>query len=120
MNVTFDALPWHDAQLLEILIDRRRPGECDEVRLQVVWPQGDHVTLLFRDCYAMTATMNFGVIADERVAAASEITEDPGLTSIRERWHRLGVPLDQLRCYRIETASTASVIQIYAKQFEIS
>jgi hypothetical protein len=75
MNVTFDALPWHDAQLLEILIDRRRPGECDEV---------------------------------------------PGLTSIRERWHRLGVPLDQLRCYRIETASTASVIQIYAKQFEIS
>jgi hypothetical protein len=119
MTGSFDSLPWHDAELLELSIDRRRPGARDEVRLQVVWPDGGEATLLFRDCYAMTAEMNFGVIAEERIAGASLIDDDPGLTSIRDRWKQLGASLDVLRCYRLETSSTSSVIRIYAKQFEV-
>jgi hypothetical protein len=118
MNDIFDSLPWHDAQLLELSVDRRCAGECDEVRLRVAWPLGDEATLLFRDCYGMSAEMNFGVIAEERIASASMIGDDPGLTSIRDRWKPLGVWLEALCCYRLETASTASVIRIYAKRFE--
>lgn len=88
MNDIFDSLPWHDAELLELSVDRRNAGACDEVRLRVAWPRGDEATLLFRDCYAMTAEMNFGVIAEERIASASLIEDDPGLTSIRDRWKR--------------------------------
>lgn len=120
MNDTFTSLPWHDAELQELLIDRRNAGERDEVRLRVAWPQGDEVTLLFRDCYAITADMNFGVIAEERIASASLVHDDPGLTSIRDRWKSFGVSLEMLRCYRLETSSTASVIRIYAKQFEVA
>ena len=74
---------------------------------------------MFRDCYAMTADMNFGIIATERIGSARLIDDDPGLTSIRECWKPLGVSLELLRCYRIEMSSTASVIRIYAKQFEV-
>ena len=120
MTVSFDSLPWHDAELLEVSIDRRSPGARDEVRLQVVWPDGGEATLLFRDCYAMTAEMNFGVIAEERIASGSLLEDDPGLSSIRDRWKPLGVSLDMLHCYRLETSSTSSVIRIYAKQFEVA
>ena len=120
MNDTFNSLPWHDAELLELRVDRRSAAERDEVRLRVAWPQGDEATLLFRDCYAMTAKMNFGVIAEERIAGASLIDDDSGLISIRDRWKPLGVSLEMLRCYRLETSSTSSVIRIYAKQFEVA
>lgn len=119
MNGSFDALPWHDAVLLWICIDRRNAGERDEVRFRVRWPHGDEVLLLFRDCYAMTAEMNFGVIAEEAIASAELIESDPALASIRERWKSIGVSLEELRCYAIRMASTSSVIKIYAKQFEM-
>lgn len=119
MNADFDSLPWHDAELLELLVDRRHAGECDEVRLRVVWPQSGEASLVFRNCYAMTADMCFGIIATERIDCASLVKDDPGLTSIRDRWKSLGVPLELLDCYRIQMSSTGSVIQIYATQFEV-
>ena len=67
------------------LVDRRYARDRDEGRLRVAWPRGDEATLLFRDCYAMTAEMNFGVIAEERIVSASLIDDDPVLTSIRDR-----------------------------------
>lgn len=120
MSHVFNSLPWHDAELLELAVDRRNARERDEVRLRVVWPQGEQATLFFCDCYAMTAELKFGVIADERIAIASLIDDDPDLISIRSRWKPLGVSLDVLRCYRLEMSSTSSVIRIYAKRFEVA
>lgn len=120
MNEKFSSLPWHDAELRELLIDRRNAGERDEVQVRVAWPHGGEAMLLFRDCYAMTAEMNFGVIAEERIASAAVIDDDPGLRSIQDRWKPLGVSLEGLRCYRLETSSTCSVIKIFAKKFEIA
>jgi hypothetical protein len=119
MNDIFSSLPWHDAELLELSVDRRNAGEHDEVRIRVAWPEGDEATLLFGDCYAMSAEMNFGIIAEEGIASAVMVEDDPGLISVRDRWRPLGVSLNALRCYRIETSSTASVLRIYAKRFEI-
>lgn len=115
----FEALPWHDAELREVLIDRRAPGKRDDVRVRVRWLDGGEATLLFRECHALKAAMNFGVIAEERILSASMMDDDTGLHSIRKRWNSLGVALDRLRCYRIETSSTASVLRIYAQQFDI-
>jgi len=120
MIESFDSLPWHDAELLELTIDRRNPGVRDEVRLQVIWPDGGRATLLFRDCYAVTAEMNFGIIGEERIASASLIEDDPSLTSIRNRWRPLGVSLNMLRCYRLEMSSTSSLLRIYAERFEVA
>lgn len=119
MTADFDSLPWHDAELLELLVDRRNAGECDEVHLRVSWTQGGEALLLFRNCYAMTADMYFGIIATERIDCALLVKDDPGLTSIRDRWKALGVPLESLGCYRIQMSSTGSVIQIYATQLEV-
>jgi len=119
ITTTFDSLPWHDAELQELIINRREPGARDEIRLQVVWPDGSRAALLFRECYGFTAEMNFGIIAKEQIAAASTIQDDRYLISLRGRWKPLGVSLDLLRCYRLETSSTGSVIRIYAMEFAV-
>lgn len=115
----FNDLPWHDAVLLNLSIDRQHAGERDEVRIQVSWPQGDEATLLFSDCYGFTAEMNFGVIAKEQILVADVVDDDPGLVSLRGLWKQMGVSRETLRCYRIETNSTASVLKIYAQHFEV-
>ena len=116
---SFDSLPWHDAELQELTINRREPGTRDEVRLQVVWRDGGRAALLFGECYGFTAEMNFGVIAEEQIAAASIIEDDPYLISLRDRWKTLSVSLDLLRCYQFETSSTGSIIRIYAMEFAV-
>ena len=112
-------MPWHDAALLELSLDRRDPGEGDEVRLRVAWPHGEEAALLFRGCYAMTADMNFGIIAAESIASATLVNDDSNLPSLRERWSRLGVPLEVLSCYRFDMSSTGSVVLVYATDFKI-
>lgn len=119
MNATFDSFPWHDAQLKEILVDRRKPGERDVVQVLVAWPEGGESEFVFHDCYAMTANMYFGVMADESIAYASLIADDEGLLSIRERWRLLGVSLEELHCYYFELSSTGSEIRVYAQRFEV-
>ena len=119
MNATFDSFPWHDAELKELLVDRRESGERDVVQLLVAWPQGGESIFMFHDCYAMTATMNFGIIATESIGNASLVTDDENLLSIRERWRPSGVSLEALRCYRFDMSSTGSDIRIYALRFEV-
>ena len=119
MNAVFESFPWHDAELKELLVDRREPGERDVVQLLVAWPQGGESLFVFRNCYAMTANMYFGIIAPERIGDASLLTDDQVLLSIRKRWRPLGVSLEELRCYRFEMSSTGSDIRVYGLQFEV-
>jgi len=119
MNAIFDSFPWHDAELKELLVDRRESGKRDVVQLLVAWPQGGESMFVFHDCYAMTANMNFGIVATERIGNASLITDDQDLSSIRERWRPHSVSLEELRCYRFEMSSTGSDIRVYAQRFDV-
>jgi hypothetical protein len=120
MNHDFESLPWHDARIVEVLIDRRQPGNRDEIAIKVIWPSGDETTCFFRDCYAASLLMNFGVIAEELVLHAHVCQDDSLLDSVRKRWGESGVSLPDLMCFEIETSSTASKIKILARQFESS
>ncbi|WP_079989489.1 hypothetical protein [Candidatus Protochlamydia phocaeensis] len=120
MNMNFNDLPWHDANLQFIFIDRRTPGERDIVRLLIDWPEDNKSSILeFKDCYALTANMNFGVIACESILTAECIFDSKELNFIREKWSKVGVLLDNLKCFRIETNSTNSIINIFCLNFEI-
>ena len=119
MTHAFDELPWHDAELRGLYVDRRQPGITDQVSLSVCWPNGAESEIAFHDCYALCAEMNFGVIAREAILAARVSYNAPGVTEIRARWEPLGVRLDDLACFEIETSSTGSLIRIYAKAFEM-
>jgi hypothetical protein len=116
----FEEMEWHDAVLLSLNIDRRAPGECDEVVLVMEWLDGRKQKVRFTDCYAFDAQMNFGVIAPESIRDARCATDSSKLVEMRQRWMALGVDLGDLRCFEITTNSTASEIRIYAKRFEIS
>ncbi len=116
-NKKFQDLDWHDAQLLKLSIDRSNAGTRDEVEMLVCWPDKTIEKVKFFECYAMNATMNFGIIAEEAISTAFISENDDELNSIIHKWESLGVQLGSLDCFRIETSSTASVIKIYAKYF---
>lgn len=114
----FNQLPWHDAVLQRIEIDRRMPGERDTVFMNINWPDGSKSDLNFFDCYSLKVSMNFGVIADETIRSAAIIDNHELINSLRVQWSILTLPSD-LKCYVIETNSTASTIEICARGFDI-
>ncbi|MBK1707283.1 hypothetical protein [Halochromatium glycolicum] len=113
----FSKLNWHDAELLDIKIDRRNPGERDQVIINVRWPTDEQSELVFSDCYELEAKMNFGVIAPESILDASLIDDSQGLDEVRMKWAHTGVDLGDLKCFEIRTNSTNSLLRIYALSY---
>jgi hypothetical protein len=122
MEEAFNALDWHDTELQELLIDRRAPGERDELVLTLRWPgpEGRTQRLRFTDCYALEANMNFGVIAPETLYTAHCVSDSPRLEAVRKTWAHLGTDLSGLRLFELETNSTSSTLRIVARGFELS
>lgn len=114
---SFADLPWHDAEILSIEIDRRSPGLLDEVVLVVTWPDEVTSRIRFQNCWRLEALMNFGIVAPESVLTASEDSDSEGLRRVREKWSKVGLEVSDLRCFSIETNSTASTISVYAQQW---
>ena len=105
--------------MLAINIDRSKPGVCDEVRVHVRWPDGRQATVYFSEAYGCSALMNFGVLGEEGIEFARVEDDEPGLAHLLDRWKAVGYPLSGLKCFRIETTSTGSVILIYARTWRI-
>lgn len=115
----FNELPWHDSTLLNIEIDRKKPGENDSVRIFVKWPDGKENSIIFNDCYFFEAKMNFGIVAEESILSAVCNDEDDGLLLIRSKWSPLGVALDHLFCFAINMNSTNSAIKVFALSMSV-
>ena len=115
---TFDALPWHDAVLLGVYVDRRSPGVTDEVVLEVEWPDGRREQVRILNAYRADLAFNFGVMGDETIRHGKVSDTDRELDAIKKRWLRLGVNLSDLRVYRVTTNSTASEIRVFAEGFK--
>ena len=120
MDTKFNALPWHDAELISINIDRSNAGNSDVVALVIKWPDGSSNNIVFDDCYLFDTKMNFGVIAEENILEATCFFESDQIIDIKGKWQPLGVMLDNLCCYRIITNSTNSQIDIYALSYLLS
>jgi len=119
MSADFTSLAWHDAELLGLLLDRGDPGNCDQIELEVRWPDGERETVVFGDCYYLEAKMNFGVIAQESIAGATVIRDSDELLRVREKWSNLGVDLGKLICFEIKTNSTGSVLRIFSIEDQV-
>jgi hypothetical protein len=111
----FNDLPWHDASLVSVYIDRRNPGHCDEVRIRVRWPNENVQTLVFFDCFAFSAKMNFGIIANESILDANEYVDHERLDELKRKLHHISSYIADLKYYVIETNSTGGVLEIFAK-----
>jgi hypothetical protein len=120
MKKEFNDLDWHDAELQSIYIDRSIPGESDQVVLNIRWPNAIKSEVIFNDCYAFKALMNFGiVVAEETIRDADFIEHSEELNEIRRTWEKVDVDLSGLRQYQIETNSTNSMLKIFARSMNI-
>ncbi len=120
MKYDFNSLPWHDAILKSLSIDRSRPGDNDTVRFVIDWPDdGPSSFIEFGKCYGLTAHMNFGIHTCECILAAECITASDELDALKAKWLKMTIDLDGIKCYQIITNSTGSVIKIYAFDFMI-
>lgn len=120
MNTNFNDLPWHDAIIQTININRTVPGKKDIIEMLITWPNGSNSSMVeFFDCYAFVANMNFGVVAPETILTAECLYESVELNSIRKKWLQVGIDLQLLKCFKVVTNSTNSIINIYAENFKI-
>ena len=116
----FNELPWHDAELKEIIVDRTNK---DNIQILIRWPEEYGalcVYIEFYDCYAFQADMHFGVISPDYILDAECIQQSEELDNIKKIWGKMGVDISKLNCYRIETNSTNSIISIYALGLQIT
>jgi hypothetical protein len=119
MIKTFNDLPWHDAQLIEINIHR---DSRDIVRLLISWPdhpEGAYQAIEFFDCYAFQSDMHFVIIPPDSILQAECIERSKELDDIKKLWAKIGVNLSELHCYRITTNSTNSILNIFALGFRV-
>ena len=120
MNEEFENLPWHDANLQCIYINRQNPGENDIVSFLIEWPEESPASFVeFYDCYALNAKMNFGIISVESILEVKCIHNSSEIKEIRDKWLKIGVELTNLKCYRIVTNSTHSIIDVFSLGFRI-
>jgi len=119
MNMNFNELEWHDAELIDVYIDRSMAGNNDIVKLTIKQTNDIKVIVVFTDCFALNLNMNFGIIVSENILDANILTESKQLSNIRNVWGKLGVNLEKIKCFEIETNSTNSLIQIFALNYEI-
>jgi len=117
--MNFNELEWHDAELIDVYIDRSMAGNNDIVKLTIKQTNDIKVIVVFTDCFALNLNMNFGIIVSENILDANILTESKQLSNIRNVWGKLGVNLEKIKCFEIETNSTNSLIQIFALNYEI-
>jgi hypothetical protein len=120
VNINFTDLPWHDAELIEINIDRH---VSDTIRIRVRWLEDlryEYAILEFSDCYAFHVNMNFGVQLPDNILEANIIKTSIELDDIKSKWQPLELELTNLLCYNIVTNSTNSTINIFALTCNIS
>lgn len=111
---------WHDAEIIDINIDRSEPGHRDTVGFVVSWaewqprPEENISIVEFSNCYALEMQMNFGVIALETIHDVYLEPEHPKLFEIRNFYK-----VENLNCIVFETNSTASFIRVFATSVRI-
>lgn len=115
----FNSLPWHDANLLEINIYRRNPGNNDEIVIKIKWPNGNENEIFFSSCYLLNFQMNFGVIAEESILYAKCLEKNNIISDLKKKWKYFNVDLNGIKCFKIITNSTNSNINIYALYYFI-
>jgi len=111
---------WHDVGLIDIVLDRSKPGDADTVRITVEWadwephPPEKRSIIEFTDCYRLEAAMNFGIICYETFLDAWPEEDHPHIAKI-QAWSGI----TGLFCWVFETNSTASMIKIIARDVTI-
>lgn len=113
--INFNELPWHDARLQSVYINRNNPGENDSITLKINWPESNiDCSIEFFDCYFLEANMNFGIVASESILSANYYQNSEKLDTIRNNWISFSVNLEDLTCFEFITNSTNSTIRIYS------
>lgn len=115
----FNELPWHDACIENIYIDRRCPGVRDDIYMDIVWTDDKKNKIKFSDVYNADLRLNFGVVALESIRYAQcKLDECEEIVILKNKWRGL-INNIKLNYYEIETNSTNSKIIIIARELYI-
>jgi len=119
MILEFNELPWSDATLVAVSVDRSNPGNHDEVVVHVRWPDGRNEQVTFVECRGARLALNFGVLGEDTIERAYVDDGSEVLADCRQRWAASGVLLPELQCFRIETCTTGSSLDILAMSWQV-
>lgn len=117
--MNFEDFEWHDSILKTVYIDRKDPGEKDEIVLVVDSVNEECMSVVFKEVRWMSLSFNGGIVADENILYATILPEsDKDLKRLYKKWDGYLDGVD-LKVYFIEMSSTASIIKIIAEKVDI-
>lgn len=117
IKTKFNALPWHDAVIRDIYIDRTNAGKQDQIAFKIEWPNDLISEIVFTDCFALNADVNFGVGPQENILDADCLEQSSDIEKVRMKWSKLGVVIEPLFCFMMHTNTSNSIFRIVAKDF---
>ena len=114
----FEDIDWHDQLLTEIRIDRKRPGQrdCIEIDFEI---DGKRISITFNEVYQAELNMNFGIDGEETIRYGYISNKGIEIERLQNKWNKIGVELNELKCFEFNTNSTNSLIKIYALYYQI-
>lgn len=113
----FNELPWHDAKLVDVQVDRCK----DRLSISVCWPDDDEgcITVIqFVQCYLLKCNLNFAVAPPDHILEATCSKTSPSLEEFKSVWNGL-IDLSSLKYFSIQTNSSNSLMEILANDFYI-
>ena len=112
----------HDSALLELIVGVP-PDDGVRIRLDYIESYATQEVrareLVFTNCWRVDMRLNYGVLNRDSIMDASEIPNSPLVDAVSQTLARMGVTPPNLRHFRIETAITASVLDIVAQDVEL-
>ena len=112
----FEDIDWHDSILNSIIINRQNLGLNDIVELDITWPSGERVILLFKNVRKCIMNLNFGIDTKDWIYSAYETEDDEDFISYKKQVVNFCNDIDKLKCFVIETSTTGSLVKIFAIQ----
>lgn len=119
MILEFNALPWSDATLVAVSVDRSNPGNHDEVVVHVRWLDGRNEQVTFVERRGARLALNFGFLGEDTIERGYVDDGSEVLADCRWRWAASDVLLPELQCFRIETCTTGSSLDILAMGWRV-
>jgi len=120
--MNFGDFYWHDAIILNIVIDRSNPGRIDTILFEIEFPDLGKVNFVFDKVYWIKMDLNFGMVVSENILKAFIADRsDTDFVYISSKWKKfIDLDIAKLDCYVIELNSTGGEIKIIATGFRVS
>ena len=115
----FESLPWHDAQLLSLSVERKTDARANEVTITVRWPNDIVSDIHFPGCVEMDVSWHLVVHGPDAIDWGEESPNHRLVQEFVTTWAPIGDVDPNLTAFCIRTNNSVSDLTFVAAGFVV-